>query len=186
MFATNQGILNAAQASMSLQTGRPLSTPASGIPPQMSAEARDRRDLLSNMFPDMPRNLPAWELMATMSVPDNMAFITAKMEQVKDVGGGSDIESFQKATSPVLYSSEQWDGRLTKLHSASFLRAPLSEPVVYWHLLEKKREHVSTIILYSNKLQTIFNILCSRRSLPSYQRELSVSTPGSLNWRFGR
>ena len=144
VFAQHQGVLGAAQASMSLQSGRPMSDQYNVAPTQLSAEAKDRRDLLCNMFPDMPSNLPSWELMSTMSVSDSMAFVSAKIEKAKDlVGDGLDIEAFQKATTPILYSSEQWDDRVTKLHSASFLRAPLSEPLVYWHLLEKKREHVS-------------------------------------------
>ena len=136
---------SAAQRNMANQAGRQL---GDGDAPQdvvqLSAEALNRQAVLKNMFgDDLPEDLPSWEHLCTMSVADCKSVVDAKIERAKNLSGEcSEVDSFQKATTPVIYESTQVDDRLTQIHSASLLRAPLSEPIVWWNLMKKKHTPV--------------------------------------------
>ena len=123
----------------------------------LSEKARQTKEVMENIFFDLPENLPDWEYLKEMSPADCIAVINAKIEKVRvSVGDGTETESFQKATTPVVYSLPQTDDRLAQLHSASFLRAPLSEPGVYWHLLGKRHAQVFSFWCLIKKVLTLY------------------------------
>ena len=147
-MATDQSKVNLdAIRSLGLQSGRPMADDGDPSLPELSLEAKNRKDILSNIFPNLPSDLPSWELLAAMSVPDAMSVIKEKIQQAKDDENiSADVDSFKKATTPVSYTKIQVDDRLTNLHSASFLRAPLSEDNVWAHLVPTSRPDVVTFL----------------------------------------
>jgi len=156
-MARDQSVLAAAaKKSLASQTGRTEASIDSqeDIPHDnvLSPRAESMKKIMENLFFDLPEGLPDWEVMKDMSHTDCIAVINMKIERIRStVGDGSESEAFQKATTPVSYNLPQIDDRLAQLHSASFLRAPLSEPVVYWHLLGKKHAQVAFILISVNK-----------------------------------
>ena len=145
-MARDQSALSiAAQKNLASQAGRPIADPVDEKDPvPLSTEAKNRRDILMNMYEnELPENLPSFELLARMTLTDCIAVINNKLEKARESAGvGSDVEAFQRATTPVVYSTVQIDNRLDQLHSATFLRAPLSEPEVWSHLMPKKLAQV--------------------------------------------
>ena len=155
VVAEDQSALSsAAQRNMANQKGRQFGDGDALEEVQLSAEALNLQAILKNMFgDDLPEDLPSWDLLCTMSVTDCMSVVKAKIDRVKEVAGEcSDVDAFQKATTPIVYDTTQVDDRLTKIHSASLLRAPLSEPTVWWNLMSKKHTPVSFIKLVCGSL----------------------------------
>lgn len=145
-------VLSAAHRNLALQGGRPMATledELGEIP--LSTEAKNCRDLLMNMYDNsLPDNLPSFELLATLSLSDCREVISSKLEKSKDSTDTVDVDAFQKATCLVHYNLPQVDNRLDQLHSATFLRAPLSEPEVWSHLMPKKLPQVISELCYSS------------------------------------
>ena len=148
VLALDQSKINAAaHRSIVQQSGRPLAQAESVLDTSsMSLEAKERLDVLENLYNgSLPDNMPSFELLAKMPVKDCIDIVNVKREVSREASEGvSDVDAFKQATIPVVYNLPQIDDRLTQLHSASFLRAPLSEPAVYTHLIPKKLPQVSS------------------------------------------
>jgi hypothetical protein len=151
LIAPDQSALaSAAQRSLAHQAGRQFADAEDDSTEvvQLSAVARNIKAAMLSVFGDeLPVDLPSWELLSSMSAPDCMSIIQAKIDRGKEVAGEcSDMDAFQKATTPVLYNTPQTDDRLTKIHTASLIRAPLSEPIVWWPLMQKKHSPAVTFM----------------------------------------